>query len=201
MPRLVDEWCARGEPSGFLPLTNTPQSPCAICAGALWCTRRGSNPESTASEAVMLSNYTTSTYSISVIFRRLRRTSPYGLVPRLVSNRAPEKDLRSKDFLGRGDATERSCPCRLREGLKAKFAPTSARGAEAVMLSNYTTSTCSVSVFAAKERLLHCAAKIIIPQPREKCFIFSHGYGKIKKIFSEGRHGKDRRRRHERGSG
>lgn len=27
----------------------------------LWCTRRGSNPNSTASEAVMLSNYTTGT--------------------------------------------------------------------------------------------------------------------------------------------
>ena len=27
-----------------------------------WCTRWGSNPDSTASEAVMLSNYTTSTY-------------------------------------------------------------------------------------------------------------------------------------------
>ena len=26
-----------------------------------WCTRRGSNPNSTASEAVMLSNYTTGT--------------------------------------------------------------------------------------------------------------------------------------------
>lgn len=30
--------------------------------GAFWCTRWGSNPNSTASEAVMLSNYTTSTY-------------------------------------------------------------------------------------------------------------------------------------------
>ena len=30
--------------------------------GVFWCTRWGSNPDSTASEAVMLSNYTTSTY-------------------------------------------------------------------------------------------------------------------------------------------
>ena len=30
--------------------------------GGVWCTRWGSNPDSTASEAVMLSNYTTSTF-------------------------------------------------------------------------------------------------------------------------------------------
>ena len=37
------------------------KTPLRKSAGASWCTRRGSNPESTASEAVMLSNYTTST--------------------------------------------------------------------------------------------------------------------------------------------
>ena len=44
------------------------------------------------------------------------------------TNRAPKKDLHGKDFLGRGGATERRCPCRLREGLKAEFAPTRERG-------------------------------------------------------------------------
>ena len=34
----------------------------APLAEAFWCTRWGSNPNSTASEAVMLSNYTTSTF-------------------------------------------------------------------------------------------------------------------------------------------
>ena len=32
--------------------------------GGVWCTRWGSNPDSTASEAVMLSNYTTSTFAL-----------------------------------------------------------------------------------------------------------------------------------------
>ena len=36
----------------------------ATCMGGVWCTRWGSNPDSTASEAVMLSNYTTSTFFI-----------------------------------------------------------------------------------------------------------------------------------------
>ena len=35
-----------------------------------WCTRWGSNPDSTASEAVMLSNYTTSTYSFFSFFKK-----------------------------------------------------------------------------------------------------------------------------------
>ena len=36
----------------------------------VWCTRWGSNPNSTASEAVMLSNYTTSTYKFSLFFQK-----------------------------------------------------------------------------------------------------------------------------------
>ena len=40
---------------------NTPQKAC------FWCTRWGSNPDSTASEAVMLSNYTTSTFDLIIL--------------------------------------------------------------------------------------------------------------------------------------
>ena len=38
--------------------------------GGVWCTRWGSNPDSTASEAVMLSNYTTSTKEEFSVFQK-----------------------------------------------------------------------------------------------------------------------------------
>ena len=53
--------------------------------GTFWCTRWGSNPNSTASEAVMLSNYTTSTYSffkkhIYFTIFRFHFASVYGII-------------------------------------------------------------------------------------------------------------------------
>ena len=48
---------------GFSPLQRVYKKP-PKKGGFFWCTRWGSNPNSTASEAVMLSNYTTSTYKV-----------------------------------------------------------------------------------------------------------------------------------------
>ena len=54
-----------------------------------------------------------------------------GMTGKPSKNRAPEKDLRSKDFLGRGDVTEQSGRVALASCRKAKFTATRKRsGAE-----------------------------------------------------------------------
>ena len=74
----------------FQPIQKAPRK------GVLWCTRWGSNPNSTASEAVMLSSYTTSTYSFFkkhiyfTIFRFLF-ASVYGIIFSNSAKIFPEK--------------------------------------------------------------------------------------------------------------